>query len=78
MAVAPELFSYENAMRCLKIVEENLIEEKSLGIKTLDPLEREMYTKFYDNSNDSDDYLIAHGFSYHNVHLSDISLSYLP
>ena len=66
MAVAPELFTKEKALKCLKIVEETLIEPNSLGIKTLDPSEK-MYVKYYDNSDNSHHYLIAHGYSYHNV-----------
>lgn len=66
MAIAPELFTPSNAIKCLTIIEDALIEPDSLGIKTLDPKNQTMYKKFYDNSNDSDDYLIAHGFSYHN------------
>ena len=50
----------------MKIIEDVLIEENSLGIKTLDPKE-DSYSKFYDNSNDSKNSLLAQGFSYHNV-----------
>ena len=42
-----------------------MIEENSLGIKTLDPL-NEDYKPDYDNDDDSTDYSTSHGFSYHN------------
>lgn len=42
-----------------------MIEEKSLGIKTLDKLSDE-YISFYNNDDDSTNYAISHGFSYHN------------
>jgi len=49
MGICPSLFLAENAVKCLKIIEEILIEEKSLGIKTLDPLSKNIYAGFYDN-----------------------------
>jgi glycogen debranching enzyme len=52
IALAPELFSKENALSHLKITEERLLEPNSIGIKTLDKGAIE-YISFYDNSNDS-------------------------
>lgn len=49
----------------LSLVEKYLIEENSVGIKTLDPDDYD-YVPYYDNSNDSDDRTVAQGFSYHN------------
>ena len=77
MSLAPELFSPEKAVKYLTLVEKVLIvkmyyficnfqKENSLGVKTLDPKER-IYVPWYDNSNDSEDPLVAHGFGYHNV-----------
>lgn len=65
MAMAPELFIRENALKHLKISESNLLEPKSYGIKTLDRYCDE-YVAYYDNANDSDNPKIAQGFSYHN------------
>lgn len=65
IAVAPELFTKENALSHLENVEKYLVEENSLGIKTLDPLSDE-YTSYYNNEDDSTTYATSHGFSYHN------------
>lgn len=40
------------------------MENNSLGLKTLDIL-NDFYTPFYNNSDDSTNIKIAHGFSYH-------------
>ena len=40
MAVAPELFTPARARRCLEIVEQVLMSEGAMGIKTLDPTDR--------------------------------------
>lgn len=66
IALAPELFTRKNAFLYLSWVEEMLIEANSIGIKTLDKIAAE-YSPFYNNSDDSDQTKIAHGFSYHNV-----------
>lgn len=66
IALAPELFNRKNAFLYLSWVEEMLIEEKSIGVKTLDRIAAE-YSPFYNNSDDSEQTKIAHGFSYHNV-----------
>lgn len=42
-----------------------MIEENSLGIKTLDIL-NEDYIPYYDNEDDSTNFATSHGFSYHN------------
>jgi len=58
MAVAPELFERERAVRCLKLVEEILMSPDGLGIKTLDPKDHN-YRGDYVNSDHS------HGHNYH-------------
>lgn len=45
--------------------EKYLLEENSLGIKTLDVLS-ENYVSYYDNDDDSTSYETSHGYSYHN------------
>ncbi|OII76834.1 glycogen debranching protein [Cryptosporidium andersoni] len=64
IGIAPELFTTEHALSALKIVEEQLLSPNMLGIKTLDPSDYNYYPN-YDNSNDSTDFHIAHGFNYH-------------
>lgn len=66
MAVAPELFTKEKALKALEMAEKYLLVENSMGVRTLD-YEDKYYRGSYDNGNDSDDYFIAHGFNYHNV-----------
>ena len=63
MTVAPELFDPYHAVRCLDIVETNLLGE--LGMKTLDPSDWN-YHPYYDHDSDSDDKFTAQGFNYHN------------
>ena len=68
IAVAPDLFTRKNAFLYLSWVEETLIEENSIGVKTLDRIAAE-YSPFYNNGDDSDQAKLAHGHSYHNVPL---------
>jgi len=63
MAVAPELFNKEHARKALDIYEKVLV--SSLGVRTLDPSDWN-YNGDYNNSDDSDNFKIAHGFNYHN------------
>lgn len=58
MAVAPELFDADHARSCLKIIEEVLMGRSALGIKTLDPADKN-YRGDYHNSDPS------HGHNYH-------------
>ncbi len=68
MAVAPELFNKENAMKCVEQCEKHLLDNNGLGVKTLEK-DDPNYRGDYENSNDSTDYNTAHGFNYHNVRI---------
>ncbi|XP_027196486.2 glycogen debranching enzyme [Dermatophagoides pteronyssinus] len=63
MVIAPKMFNELNAQKALDIVSKTLV--GPLGLKTLDPSDW-TYRGDYDNSNDSNDPSIAHGFNYHN------------
>ena len=58
MAVAPEIFTPEHAVECIKIFEQTLMSEGAMGVKTLDPADKN-YRGDYVNSDSS------HGFNYH-------------
>lgn len=62
MVVAPELFTPEYAVEALDHVTTHLV--GPLGMRTLDPGDSH-YRGYYDNNNQSDDYYMASGFSYH-------------
>ena len=58
MAYAPDLFEVEHAKICLENVEKILMEPECMGIKTLDPSDKN-YKGDYVNSDDSQ------GWNYH-------------
>mmetsp|Transcript_124228 Transcript_124228/g.397636 ORF Transcript_124228/g.397636 Transcript_124228/m.397636 type:complete len:1019 (+) Transcript_124228:79-3135(+) len=62
MAVAPELFSPQNARQALALAADRLV--GPLGMCTLDPGEAE-YRGDYRNDDDSADKSVAHGWNYH-------------
>ncbi|KAH9282146.1 Glycogen debranching enzyme [Echinococcus granulosus] len=62
MTVAPDIFDVRNAWKALEITKKQLL--GPLGMKTLDPRDKD-YRCTYNNSDDSYDYSIAHGFNYH-------------
>ncbi|KAF7458527.1 Gdb1p glycogen debranching enzyme [Cryptosporidium felis] len=64
IGISKDLFENEHALSAIEKVEQLLLSPNMLGIKTLDPSDYN-YRPNYDNSNDSEDYKIAHGFNYH-------------
>lgn len=62
IAVAPDIVNPENAWAALQVVKKKLL--GPLGLATLDPDDWN-YRPNYDNSNDSHDDHVAHGFNYH-------------
>lgn len=65
LTVAPQMFNPTHARIALEQARLYLANEpNSLGIKTLDDSDYQ-YCGYYDNSNDSNDSRVAHGFNYH-------------
>ncbi|KAE8221765.1 hypothetical protein CF319_g4920 [Tilletia indica] len=62
MSVAPELFDPQHALSALQAASHVL--RDVLGMRTLDPSDM-TYRPVYDNSNGTDDFSMAQGFSYH-------------
>ncbi|TPX46489.1 hypothetical protein SeMB42_g03671 [Synchytrium endobioticum] len=62
MMVAPELFDLSHARLALKMARDVLV--GPIGMKTLDPSDWN-YRPNYINSDDSDDFSVAHGYNYH-------------
>lgn len=69
MAVAPELFDRDHVLIALRNIDASLLGDilkgDQLGVKSLSP-EDSSYRSFYNNTDDSADYTVAQGFSYHN------------
>ena len=65
MAIAPELFNKEHAIKFMKIAEEFLVVKNCIGIRTLDYTDKNYNGDYYPD-NDSNDYHLAHGLNYHN------------
>lgn len=69
MTVAPDLFDHEHALVALRKIDTsllgNVIDGEQLGVTTLGP-EDSLYRPFYNNTEDSEDYAAAQGFSRHN------------
>ena len=63
MTVAPELFDPFHAVMCLDEVEKHLMGH--IGMKTLDESDSR-YRPYYNNDDDSTDFLVSCGFNYHN------------
>ena len=65
LAITPELFDKEHALKFMKIVDEHLYVKGCIGIRTLDNTDIR-YNGNYFVDDDSNDYHRAHGLNYHN------------
>ena len=65
LAVAPELFEKNHAIKFMKLAEQYLVVKDCVGIRTLDFLDKN-YNGNYEVHNDTDNYHLAHGLNYHN------------
>ena len=65
LAVAPELFDRNHAIKFMKVAEQFLVVKNCIGIRTLDNTDKN-YNGNYEVHNDSDNYHTAHGLNYHN------------
>lgn len=66
LCLAPQMINPDNARKALEQCKQFLLNSpNSIGIKTLDQSDYN-YCGTYDNSNDSEDPRIAHGYNYHN------------
>ena len=65
LAVAPELFNKNHAIKFMEVAEQLLIVKNCIGVRTLDYTD-ENYNGNYEVHNDTDNYHLAHGLNYHN------------
>ena len=65
LAIVPELFNKEHAIKFMKLAEEYLVVKNCVGIRTLDYTDKNYNGDYYPD-NDSNDYHLAHGLNYHN------------
>ena len=65
MAIAPELFDKNHGIKFMKLVDEYLIVNNCIGIRTLDYTDKNYNGDYYPD-NDSNNYHLAHGLNYHN------------
>ena len=65
LAVSPELFDKNHAIKFMKLAEQFLVVKDCIGIRTLDYSDKN-YNGNYEVHNDSDNYHLAHGLNYHN------------
>ena len=65
LAIAPELFEKEHAIKFMKLSEDFLLVKNCIGIRTLDYTDKNYNGDYYPD-NDSNDYHLAHGLNYHN------------